>query len=85
MPVDAVLLHSLLAELATQPGGVSTARLCKRLGLRMSVLARTLAWMGEDTIGGVAGPGWVRVQPDGARSLVLLTDAGRQLLDTLPP
>ena len=85
MPVDAALLHSLLVELASQPDGMSTARLCKRLSLRMSVLMRTLAWMDAGTIGGVAGPGWVRVHADGARSLVLLTDAGRRLLDSLPP
>lgn len=85
MSADAHLLHALLLELAAHPEGVSTARLCKRLGLRMSVLLRTLSWIGEATIGGQPGRGWVRVGEDGARTLVRLTDAGRALLASLPP
>lgn len=80
MSVDAALLHALLAELAAHPGGVSTARLCKRLGLRMSVLSRTLAWIGEDAVGGQPGAGWVRTRDDGARILVVLTPAGLEVL-----
>lgn len=83
LPTDARRLHALLAELAAHPEGVSTGRLCKRLGVRMSVLMRSLAWMGEDAIGGRPGPGWVRTVDEGARTLVHLTDAGRALLDTL--
>ena len=85
LSVDAPLLHALLAELAAQPDGVSTARLCKRLGLRMSVLLRTLARIGEDPIAGAPGPGWVRLREDGARTLVLITGAGRALLHSLDP
>lgn len=85
MSVDPPLLHALLAELAAHPGGVSTARLCKRLGLRMSILLRTLAWIGEEPVGDQSGAGWVRLAEDGPRTLVLLTDAGRALLDTLEP
>ena len=84
MSADARLLHALLAELAAHPEGVSTARLCKRLGLRMSVLSRTMAWIGEDAVGGRPGAGWVRVRDDGARTLVSLTPAGREVLETLP-
>ncbi|WP_225217902.1 response regulator [Luteimonas colneyensis] len=84
MSVDASLLHALLAELAAHPEGVSTARLCKRLGLRMSVLLRTLAWIGEDAVGDREGPGWVRTFEDGARTMVQLTGAGRALLATVP-
>lgn len=80
LPIDPALLQALLAELAGNPQGVSTARLCKRLGLRMSVLMRTLAWIGEDAIGDHRGPGWVRAVEDGARTLVHLTDAGRAQL-----
>ncbi|MEN1940540.1 hypothetical protein WCE41_05685 [Luteimonas sp. MJ246] len=83
--VDAALLHALLAELAAHPGGLSTARLCKRLGLRMSLLLRALAWMGEGSIGGVPGPGWVATRRDGARVMVVLTGTGRRLLDSLAP
>lgn len=71
---------AVLAALAAEPGGVSLPRLCKRLGVRMSVLLRTLAWLGEDAIGGVPGPGWVRVVRDGERDLAILTDAGRARL-----
>jgi len=85
LSVDPHLLRALLAELAAHPGGVSTARLCKRLGLRMSVLLRILAWMGEDPIGGQAAAGWVRLAEDGSRTMVRLTDAGHALLATLPP
>lgn len=85
LSVDAQRLHALLAELAAHPEGVSTARLCKRLGLRMSVLLRTLAWIGEDAVAGHQGPGWIRTRDDGARTLVALTPAGRELLETLPP
>lgn len=84
MSADAALLQALLAELAAHPDGMSSARLCKRLGLRMSVLLRTLAWIGEHPIGDHAAPGWVRTRDDGARTLVQLTAAGRALLASLP-
>lgn len=83
MSVDAQLLHALLAELAAHPDGVSTARLCKRLGLRMSVLSRILAWLGEDAVGTRAGAGWVRTRAAGTRTLATLTDAGREVLESL--
>jgi hypothetical protein len=78
---------AVLAALAAEPGGVSLPRLCKRLGLRMSVLLRTLAWLGEDAIGGVPGPGWVRVMRDGERDIAVLTEAGRSRVAsaTAPP
>lgn len=84
MSIDAKLLHALLATLAAHPDGVSTARLCKRLGLRMSVLLRTLSWIGDEAIGDHRGPGWVRTGEDGARTLVFLTAEGRAFLATLP-
>ncbi len=80
LSADEALVRALLAELAGEPGGVSLPRLCKRLGVRMSVLLRTLAWIGEDDVGGVTGTGWVRTVEDGARTLAVLTDAGRELL-----
>ena len=66
----------MLVELAAAPGGISLPRLAKRLRLRMSVLMRTLAWMGEAPIGGVAGPGWVRLEGDDDRRIVVPTAAG---------
>ncbi|MCD9029249.1 hypothetical protein LDO26_13680 [Luteimonas sp. BDR2-5] len=76
------MARALLLELAAHPGGapsngVSLPRLCKRLGVRMSVLLRTLAYLGDDSIGGVAGTGWIRTVEDGPRTLALLTDTGR--------
>ncbi|UNK41574.1 hypothetical protein MNO14_11440 [Luteimonas sp. S4-F44] len=81
MSADTALLEALLHALADAPDGVSLPRLCKRLGLRMSVLLRMLAYLGEDTIGGAQGLGWVRTVDDGARTLAMLTDAGRQALE----
>ena len=83
MSADAQLLQALLAELAAHPEGVSTARLCKRLGLRMSVLLRALSWIGEEAIGGQPARGWIRLTEDGARTMVRLTDAGRALVASL--
>lgn len=76
------LVAALLAELAREPDGISLPRLCKRMGLRMSALLRALAWLGDETIGGHRGPGWVRTREDGARTLALLTEAGRAALQS---
>lgn len=77
MSVEAPLVEAALAELAAAPAGMSLPRLCKRLGVRMSVLLRTLAWIGETSIGGTPGAGLVHVVRDGDREIALLTDAGR--------
>ena len=78
MSPDPTLAAALLAALAETPEGVSLPRLCKRLNVRMSVLMRTLAWLGEEEIGGVPGAGWVRTVEHGTRTLALLTPAGKQ-------
>ena len=72
--------EALLALLADEPNGVSLPRLCKRLGLRMSVLLRELAWLGEDAIGDTPGPGLVRVERRGERDVAMLTELGRKRL-----
>lgn len=72
------LTEPLLAMLAGEAGGVSLPRLCKRLGVRMSVLLRELAWIGEETIGEHRGPGWVRVEAHGDSSVAVLTERGRE-------
>ena len=74
------LTEPLLAALAEQPTGISLPRLCKRLRVRMSVLLRELAWIGEDAIGGETGPGWVRVETQGESTRAILTERGRQRL-----
>ncbi|MBN7136698.1 hypothetical protein A7A76_18280 [Lysobacter enzymogenes] len=74
------LTEPLLALLAEHPDGLSLPRVCKRLGVRMSVLLRELAWIGEDAIGDVAGPGWVRVEERGELSVAMLTERGRMRL-----
>lgn len=79
----------LLAALAAEPDGVSLPRLCKRLGLRMSVLLRELAWIGEDPIGEHAGLGWVRIEvrsdARGETRIAVLTERGRARLADGPP
>lgn len=75
---DDPLVAALLAELTAEPGGMSLPRLCKRLGVRMSVLLRTLAWLGESPIGGMPGAGLIRVEHARGRDVAILTDAGRQ-------
>ncbi|WP_255322896.1 hypothetical protein [Lysobacter sp. K5869] len=70
------LTEPLLALLAQHPDGLSLPRVCKRLGVRMSVLLRELAWIGEDAIGEVAGPGWVRVEERGEVSVAAITESG---------
>lgn len=76
LSTDPALARALLVELAAHPHGMSLPRLCKRLGVRMSVLMRTLAWLGEDSIGGMPGAGWIRTVEDGDRTLAVLTEAG---------
>lgn len=75
--------EALLALLADEPDGVSLPRLCKRLGVRMSVLLRELAWLGEDAIGDAPGPGLVRVEQRGERSVAILTELGRRQIASL--
>ena len=72
MSADAELTRALLSELAAHPGGLSLPRLCKRLGVRMSVLMRELAWLDDTPIGGEPGPGLVRVERRGERDVAVL-------------
>ncbi|MFK3650491.1 hypothetical protein ACI2IY_18945 [Lysobacter enzymogenes] len=74
------LTEPLLALLDQHPDGLSLPRVCKRLNVRMSVLLRELAWIGEDAIGDVAGPGWVRVEERGESSVAVITELGRARL-----
>ena len=80
MSADPELTRALLAELAAYPDGVSLPRLCKRLDIRMSVLLRTLAWLGDMPIAETPGPDWVRIVEDGERRMAVLTEAGRRQL-----
>lgn len=84
LSADEARLQALLAELAGAPGGMSLPRLCKRLGLRMSVLLRTLAWLGEAPVGDVQGTGWVRTFDVDGRTLAQLTPSGHALVASLP-
>ncbi|MGJ7569873.1 hypothetical protein ACSFBX_05010 [Variovorax sp. RB2P76] len=79
----AVAILRALAE-APGEGGMSLPRLGKRLGQGASVVMRQLTLMGDAAIGGVRGPGWVRVVQLDDRWVAHLTDAGRALVDTLP-
>ena len=71
----------ILAAVAQHPDGLSLPRLCKRLGLRMSVLLRELAWLGADTMGGTPGPDLVRVERTGDLTIAVLTEHGRRQVE----
>ena len=77
------LAAAILRELAAAPGdaGMSLPRLGKHLGLGASVLMRTLSAMGHARIGGVEGPGWVRVTQEDERWTAALTSAGREFCE----
>lgn len=76
---DEALLRLLLA--LDEGQGVALARLAKRLDERVSVLLRQGTAMSDAVIGGVAGPGWVRLTCDDAgRWVARLTPAGRAAL-----
>jgi len=79
------LSQTILRALADAPrdGGVSLPRLGKQLGLGASVLMRQLTRMGSATLGGIAGPGWVRVVQLEARWVVHLEPYGRALATDL--
>ncbi|MCU7371901.1 hypothetical protein PEC18_13800 [Paucibacter sp. O1-1] len=75
------LLHTL-AEFDQENGGrgVALTRIGKRLGLNVSLLMREYTQLSDARLGGVAGPGWVRLACDeegSGRWLVHLTEQGR--------
>lgn len=79
-PLSENLLHTL-AELDQQGRGVALTRIAKRLGLTVSLLMREYTLLSDARLGGVAGPGWVRLVCDeekgSGRWLVHLTEQGR--------
>jgi hypothetical protein len=77
------LSAAILRELAAAPGaaGMSLPRLGKHLGLGASVVMRSLSAMGHARIGGVEGPGWVRVTQDEERWSAALTTSGRTFFE----
>lgn len=66
------LADDILRELAQAPEGISTARLCKRLNVRMSSLLRCIAWLGTEPIGDQPGLGLVRIEQQDDRTLLFL-------------
>ena len=82
-PALDALPAAILRELATAPNdaGMSLPRLGKHLGLGASVLMRTLSAMGHARLGGVDGPGWVRVTQIDDRWTAALTQAGREFCE----
>jgi hypothetical protein len=74
---------AILRELATAPNdaGMSLPRLGKHLGLGASVLMRALSAMSHARIGGVDGPGLVRVMQVDDRWTAALTAAGREFCE----
>ncbi len=77
LSADPLLTARVLQVLAESPQGLALPRLCKRLEVRMSVLLRTLAWLGDAELDGRPGPGWVLLCRHDARELALLSEAGR--------
>ena len=77
------LSAAILRELAAAPSeaGMSLPRLGKHLGLGASVLMRSLSGMSNARIGGVDGPGWVRVTQVEERWNAALTEAGREFCE----
>lgn len=77
---------AILRALAEVPGegGMSLPRLGKRLGQGASVVMRQLTLMGDSALGGVRGPGWVRVVQLDDRWVAHLTDGGRAFAEALP-
>lgn len=69
---DPALRAAIIAELAEAPEGLSLAKLCKRLGVRRSVLLRTLAWLGDAPIGTQRGEGLVRLHEHGDLTIAVL-------------
>ncbi len=63
----------MVRELAQHAEPISSARLCKALGIRMSTLLRALAYLGEAEIAGQAGLGWVQQQQEGERLMLSLS------------
>jgi hypothetical protein len=72
--------EALLRTLAADGGEVSLPRLCKRLGMRMSVLLRLLAALGETPISDARALGYVTVRDDGERRMARITELGRAWL-----
>ena len=84
VPLAARILLALAQELKARgdaAAAVPLSRLSKILGESASVLMREITLMSDAQIGAQRGPGWVRLQQDESRWLVLLTPAGRALLE----
>ena len=78
--LSALSALSVLAEL-DRGDGVALPRLAKRLGLGVSVLMREFTMLSDAKLGGVAGPGYVRLalEEKTGRWVAHLTEAGRAL------
>jgi hypothetical protein len=69
---------SALAMLQTSDAPVSLTRIAKRLDVRVSVLIRSYAQLGEASVDGGQGLGWVRLDCIDGRWTAALTVEGRQ-------
>lgn len=72
------LNRAMLLALSEASEPMSLPKLGKRLGLGASVLMRALAMMGDASLGGQPGPGWVTVTLQDGRWMAVLTDTGRR-------
>ena len=71
------LHRAILLALLPEADPISLPRLGKRLGLGASVLMRALTLMGDASLGGQPGPGWVTLRLEDERWMAALADAGR--------
>lgn len=86
MPEDEPLAWRILRALAENPSddhSMSLPRLGKRLGQSASVLMRELTYLGDATLAGQRGPGWVRVVQEEGRWVAHLTAEGRVVAQQL--
>lgn len=62
----------------TESQRMSLPRLCKQLGTGASTVMRCLSALGDQSVGGVTGPGWTVLREEDGRWIVWLTAAGQQ-------
>ncbi len=68
---------ALMQELSSSMEPISAAKLCKRLGIRMSSLQRCLAYFGVQQVAGQAGLGLIHTKQEDERLLLSLSAVGR--------
>lgn len=81
-PLALAILLALRDAGAIEQAGrrMSLPRLAKLLGLSASAVLRALAALGDASVAGQSGPGWVTVELTEGRWAICLTDVGEAAL-----